>query len=67
MHLLLSGNNTAVEVYALYRVFSSSETLCDFVYSKSVALGVIGAKVTFSSLYSFLTTEFEPCQLSSAE
>jgi len=41
--------------------------LYDFVYSKSVTLGVISADVSYSSVYNFLTTEFEPCQRSSSE
>jgi len=40
---------------------------CDFVCSESVTLGVVGVDVPYSSLYNFLTTQFELCRLSSSE
>jgi len=46
---------------------------CSMLYDRngestdSVILGVIGVDVSFSALYKFLTTQFDPCKSSSAE
>jgi len=65
MNLLNACDRSKFVIMPVSRV--TLKMFCNFVCRKSVTLGVIGVDVPHSSLYGFLTTQFEPCRLSASE
>jgi len=47
------------KIQIFHKMYSYTRNTQD---TERVVLGVIGADILFSSLYSFLTTEFDPCK-----